>query len=955
MVNHCRFLGIFALLSTFLLANSTQAAIPSSEREALLALYQSTNGDGWADQTNWLKSPGTFNDSGTECSWYGVTCDSGETTVVRFEASENGLVGPLPSDLAKLVNLQTLDLNRNDLGGEIPPELGSLTKLEYLDLSHNVPTLVGTIPPEFSALISLRELRLNSNRLTGSIPTALSTLNSLEVLDLSSNRLTGPVPAELGDLSKLQVLNLSWTQVSGFVPPELGTLSNLRILDLNGTSISGAIPRELGSLAKLQKLDLHDNQLTGSVPPELGNLGELQILDLHYTGIGGEIPPELGQLSQLIRLSIGSNQLTGSIPSEFVNLTSLEVLDLSFNSLTGILPPELGDLTNLRSINLSQNQLSGPIPSELVNLANLQKLFIEFNQLSGMVPPGLGELTQLTALQLGNNQLTGRIPPKLGNLVDLQYFYLDRNQLNGPIPAELGNLTALQAFRVSFNQLEGEVPRQLMQLVQLSPQTGLDLRNNHLFTDNNALRQFLNSRQYGGEWESSQTLDQFFAHFADGSGLASQVVLFNLNDVAAATGQIEILSDSGQPLTVTLNGDPFDGEGDLFVPAKQLLSLRTSGVGTVRTGSVRVTTDRHVEGVVIFGGATGLAGVGSSPAFSTGFAAPVERNISRGINTGIAVTALGDAAPVLELTLLNAIGNTMAHASQDLVSQGHAAFFLTEINWDAAVDLSDFQGTLAVTASQPVTATVLQTRPGEFVTLPVTALQPDSSNGAAEDYRLYFSQFADGGGAVASQILLLNPSDTESATAEITLRGDSGELLTVDLGGEPVPGTRQLEVGPRALAVLATDGLSELQKGSVTVTSDQPIAGVVIFSGPTVGAAGVGNSVELPEGFVAPMETTESSGINTGVAVMNLEDADQTLDADLLDSSGQKLASAQVPLAALGHTALFVTEIPWDEPVDFSHFEGLLRIRSEGRTAATVIQTRPGKFATMPVAPNPKD
>ncbi len=253
-----------------------------------------------------------------------------------------------------------------------------------------------------------------------------------------------------------------------------------------------------------------------------------------------------------------------------------------------------------------------------------------------------------------------------------------------------------------------------------------------------------------------------------------------------------------------------------------------------------------------------------------------------------------------------------------------------------------------------MTATVLQTRPSELVTLPVAPFQPVAIS-TESDHRLYFAQFADGESAVSSQILLLNLSEENEATAQLTLRDDSGFPLPVDLGGEPVSGEKQVEIGPKALAVLATDGLGELQKGSMTVTSDQPIAGVVIFSGPTVGAAGVGNSVELPEGFVAPMETNESSGINTGVAVMNLEDADQTLDADLLDNSGQKLASAQVPLAALGHTALFVTEIPWDEPVDFSAFEGLLRIRSEGRTAATVIQTRLGQFSTMPVALKPAD
>ena len=39
------------------------AAIPTSERDALIALYNSTDGDNWNDNTNWLGAPGT---DGTE-------------------------------------------------------------------------------------------------------------------------------------------------------------------------------------------------------------------------------------------------------------------------------------------------------------------------------------------------------------------------------------------------------------------------------------------------------------------------------------------------------------------------------------------------------------------------------------------------------------------------------------------------------------------------------------------------------------------------------------------------------------------------------------------------------------------------------------------------------------------------------------------------------------------------
>jgi hypothetical protein len=436
-------------------------------------------------------------------------------------------------------------------------------------------------------------------------------------------------------------------------------------------------------------------------------------------------------------------------------------------------------------------------------------------------------------------------------------------------------------------------------------------------------------------------------------------VLFSLNDVAAATGQIEILGASGDGLSVDLNGETVVGMQDLSVPPTGLLSLRTDGQGGVQEGSVRATTDRHVEGVVIFGGGFGLAGVGSSPDFPSGFVAPMQRNEGLRINTGVAVTSLGGEDAALDFTLLEGGGSTIAEASDILPAQGHDALFVTDIQWDAPVDFSDFSGTLVVTSSQPLTATVIQTLPGEFVTLPVAPLQAPQQQASAQgspaqaEQRLYFAQFADGAGALSCQILLLNLSDEEAANVQIALRNDPGEPLTVDLGGEQVVGQTQVEIGPSALRVLATDGEGELVEGSVTATSDQPLAGVIIFAGPDVGAAGVGSSLELAEGFVAPMETDEASGINTGVALMSLEAEEMTIDAELLAAAGSLLATAQLRLAGAGHEALFVTDFQWNSPIDFSSFEGLLRVRAGGRTAATVIQTRPGQFATMPVAPKP--
>jgi hypothetical protein len=77
------------------------------------------------------------------------------------------------------------------------------------------------------------------------------------------------------------------------------------------------------------------------------------------------------------------------------------------------------------------------------------------------------------------------------------------------------------------------------------------------------------------------------------------------------------------------------------------------------------------------------------------------------------------------------------------------------------------------------------------------------------------------------------------------------------------------------------------------------------------------------------------------------------LTLQLHNQAGVQLASAQAPLPARGHKALFLDEINWSPQVNTTNFEGILRVKSTGKVAATVIQARPNQFATLPVIPNP--
>ena len=161
-----------------------------TQRTALIALYEATDGANWTDNTNWLS------DAPLD-EWYGVTTDD-NGRVLRLSLVDNELSGLIPPSLGDLTNLQSLGLHFNELSGLIPPSLGDLTNLQYLGLHHN--ELSGLIPASLGNLTNLQVLYLHNNELSGSIPASLGNLTNLERLELAGNQLTGCIPAALRNL-----------------------------------------------------------------------------------------------------------------------------------------------------------------------------------------------------------------------------------------------------------------------------------------------------------------------------------------------------------------------------------------------------------------------------------------------------------------------------------------------------------------------------------------------------------------------------------------------------------------------------------------------------------------------------------------------------------------------------------------------------------------------------------
>jgi len=363
-INSCdpRNMALLSMADTTLSFNTSAETTPNLlERFALTTLYFSTNGNDWYYTSLWLSRT-------IHCAWHGINCD-GVGRVIDIDLNVNNLFGSLPSELALLTDLKTLQMTNGALTGTIPSEVyRSLSNLEELSLvGHRLTEL----SPEVGQLRSLKSLRLDNNDFDGStIPTEIGLLSDLEEFACSGCHLYGSLPGELGECTKLAYVYVSNNFLIGTIPELAPSILFLNVEhnDLD----AGPFPTSLYSLTQLTSLHLSGNAFEGSAFPtemltSLTSLKYFEFTGMAWTGI---IPTEISKLESLENLAVSGNSLIGTIPSEMGRLTRLQYLFLDSNDLTGSLPSELGRMTDLKVLNLDKNRdldLSS-LPPEMASL-----------------------------------------------------------------------------------------------------------------------------------------------------------------------------------------------------------------------------------------------------------------------------------------------------------------------------------------------------------------------------------------------------------------------------------------------------------------------------------------------------------------------------------------------------------------------------------------------------------
>ena len=339
---------------------------------------------------------GTLPAGGAPFALYlGYTLESSQ--IQSFILSNNEISGTLPSELATLTGLTTLDLSGNKLSGELPSQaLSSLTNLQVLRLSDN-PKLA---QPRGSS--SRRELSDHSSSSSHSSVIPSRTLSRRMSASSSSETSVG-FAKSLTRLTLFDVYNTSAKfsrVVSDQLPSSLRTLNKMSN-NCYSAKLSDDICKELPNLQTVvldglrtdffktaeceapywsdnnpfgfngkQSIAVDDSAPLPTIPACLFALTGIKVLHLSLNGLRGSLPDFVSDSLQ--ELVLTHNFLTGTIPLAYQTKTWSK-LDLSYNQLKGSIE-QLKPPTKGGTINLAINHLSGPVPGQLRTAANVSIL-----------------------------------------------------------------------------------------------------------------------------------------------------------------------------------------------------------------------------------------------------------------------------------------------------------------------------------------------------------------------------------------------------------------------------------------------------------------------------------------------------------------------------------------------------------------------------------------------------
>jgi hypothetical protein len=363
--------------------------------DALVDLYNSTNGDNWLNNINWLDTSQPLS------NWNGVILTNNRVTQILL--GNNNLTGTLPNSINNLTQLERIDVLSNSIGGNVPQELGEISGLNWIDLRNN--NFTGALSGNFSNLSNLFVFVISGNFIEGALPNfSNNVVANNGFLWLDNNKFQfGDFETEFDTYqtitnfiytpqkqldSKPNLLVNIGDQIS--INAEVSGLQNTyfwykRNADNTSTVISNNEALDF-TFSETDEGTYFLEVTNNTIPNLLLTSPDFQI------GLDPTQSPDYAVLVDLYNSTNGANWTNNTNwLNPTVPLSGWHGISVENNKVTRIL--------------LANNNLTGSLPNSLLNLSNTESIFFNNNQLSGTLPD-FSAISTLENLGLSNNDFS---------------------------------------------------------------------------------------------------------------------------------------------------------------------------------------------------------------------------------------------------------------------------------------------------------------------------------------------------------------------------------------------------------------------------------------------------------------------------------------------------------------------------------------------------------------------
>lgn len=204
-------------------------------------------------------------------------------------------------------------------------------------------------------------------------------------------------------------------------------------------------------------------------------------------------------------------------------------------------------------------------------------------------------------------------------------------------------------------------------------------------------------------------------------------------------------------------------------------------------------------------------------------------------------------------------------------------------------------------------------------------------------------------GAFSTGFVLFNPG-LETVSIQVDISNNDGSPLVFPFVGRSPSAQLTMDLLPGGSTWVESDGSGELADGAAVVTASGNLAVSAIFSlrdegGRLLTEAGIGHSSLLND-FIAPVIKVGS--LTSGLALFNPGLQSGELELNLVDSSGEVVATGQTSVLGGAHRAILLDEL---FPGIQNSFQGTIEVLSSVPIAALTLRVNLAKinYTTLPI------